>query len=75
MKLRIVQIHVGPLQMNVTLVMDKKTKDTIYFDPGDETEKVLEVAKDEGMNIIRLIATHCHFDHIADANKAMKKLE
>ena len=45
MKLRIVQIPVGPLQMNVTLVMDKKTKDTIYFDPGDETEKVLEVAK------------------------------
>ena len=74
MKLRIIQIPVGPLQMNVTLVMDKKTKDTIYFDPGDETEKVLEVAKDEGMNIIRLIATHCHFDHIADANKAMKKL-
>ena len=74
MKLRIIQIAVGPLQMNATLVMDKKTKDTIYFDPGDETEKVLEVAKDEGMNIIRLIATHCHFDHIADANKAMKKL-
>ena len=74
MKLRIVQIPVGPLQMNVTLVMDKKTKDTIYFDPGDETERVLKVAKDEGMNITRLIATHCHFDHIADANKAMEKL-
>ena len=37
MKLRIVQIPVRPLQMNATLVMDKKTKETIFFDPGDET--------------------------------------
>ena len=74
MKLRIIQIAVGPLQMNATLVMDKETKDTIFFDPGDETERVLEVAKNEGMKITRLIATHCHFDHIADANKAMEKL-
>ena len=58
MKLRIRQISVGPLQMNATLVMDKKTKDTIFFDPGDETERILEVAKNEGMNITRLIATH-----------------
>ena len=74
MKLRIVQIPVGPLQMNATLVMDKKTKETIFFDPGDETERILEVAENEGMNITRLIATHCHFDHVADANKAMEKL-
>ena len=74
MKLKIVQIPVGPLQMNVTLVMDRKTKDTIFFDPGDETERILKTAKSEGMKITRLIATHCHFDHIADANKAMEKL-
>ena len=74
MKLRIVQIPVGPLQMNATLVMDEKTKDTIFFDPGDETERILKVAENEGMNISRLIATHCHFDHVADANKAMEEL-
>ena len=74
MNLRIVQIPVGPLQMNATLVMDKKTKETIFFDPGDETERIIEVAENEGMNITRLIATHCHFDHVADANKAMEKL-
>ena len=74
MKLRIVQIPVGPLQMNATLVMDENTKDTIFFDPGDETERILKVAKNEGMNISRLIATHCHFDHVADANKAMEEL-
>ena len=74
MNLRIVQIPVGPLQMNATLVMDVESKETIFFDPGDEIEKILEIANHENMNITRLIATHCHFDHVADANKAMEKL-
>ena len=74
MELKIIQIPVGPLQMNATLVMDEETKNTIFFDPGDETEKILKLAKNEGMKITRLIATHCHFDHVADANRAMEEL-
>ena len=63
MSLKIVQIPVGALAMNATLVMDKESRETIFFDPGDEIEKILEVANSENMNIVRLIATHCHFDH------------
>ena len=74
MTLKIIQIPVGPLAMNATLVMDKESKETIFFDPGDEIERILEISKAENMNIIRLIATHCHVDHIAGANIAMKKL-
>ena len=75
MTLKIIQIPVGPLAMNATLVMDKESKETIFFDPGDEIERILEISKSENMNIIRLIATHCHVDHIAGANIAMKKLD
>ena len=74
MTFKIIQIPVGPLAMNATLVMDKESKETIFFDPGDEIERILEISKAENMNIIRLIATHCHVDHIAGANIAMKKL-
>ena len=75
MTLKIIQIPVGPLAMNATLVMDKESKETIFFDPGDEIERILEISKAENMNIIRLIATHCHVDHIAGANIAMEKLD
>ena len=75
MALKIIQIPVGALVMNATLVMDEESKETIFFDPGDEIEKILEIAKKENMNIIRLIATHCHVDHIAGANLAMEKLQ
>ena len=75
MSLKIIQIPVGALVMNATLVMDEESKETIFFDPGDEIEKILEIAKNENMNIVRLIATHCHVDHIAGANLAMEKLQ
>ena len=74
MSLKIVQIPVGALAMNATLVMDEESRETIFFDPGDEIERILEIANHEDMNITRLIATHCHVDHIAGANTAMEKL-
>ena len=75
MSLKIVQIPGGALAMNATLVMDKESRETIFIDPGDEIERILEIANHENMNITRLIATHCHVDHIAGANIAMEKLE
>ena len=65
MTLKIVQIPVGALAMNATLVMDEESRETIFFDPGDEIERILEIANHENMIITRLIATHCHVDHIA----------
>ena len=75
MSLKILQFPVGPLEMNATLVMDIESKETIFFDPGDDIEKILNVANVEGMKITRLIATHCHIDHIAGSNEAMQKLK
>jgi len=75
MTLKIIQLPVGPLVMNATLVMDIESRETIFFDPGDEIEMILDIASKEKMNIIRLIATHCHVDHIAGANLAMEKLQ
>ena len=75
MTLKIVQIPVGALAMNATLVMDEESRETIFFDPGDEIERILEIANHENMIITRLIATHCHVDLIAGANTAMEKLD
>ena len=74
MPVKILQIPVGPLEMNATLVMDEKSNETIFFDPGDNIDYILDIAIEEGMKITRLIATHCHIDHIAESNKAMEKL-
>ena len=52
MAVKILQFPVGPLEMNATLVMDLESKETIFFDPGDEIENILNVAKKEKMNIM-----------------------
>ena len=36
MGLKIFQKSVGPLAMNATLAMDEESKESIFFDPGDE---------------------------------------
>ncbi len=74
MTIKVIQKAVGPLQMNATLVMDEESKDAIFFDPGDQIDDIVEIANEKGMNIVRLIATHCHVDHIADANRAKEVL-
>ena len=40
MTLKIVQIPVGALAMNATLVIDKESRETIFFDPGDEIARI-----------------------------------
>ena len=60
--------------MNATLVMDEDSRETIFFDPGDEISKILDYADEQEMNITRLIATHCHIDHVAGSNEAMERL-
>ena len=46
MSLKILQIPVGPLDMNATLVMDEESKETIFFDPGDEIDKIINTANE-----------------------------
>ena len=53
MGLKIFQKSVGPLAMNATLVMDEESKESIFFDPGDEIEKILDIANEQ-VNPVRL---------------------
>jgi len=58
---------VNPLQENTYLLINEK-KDCIIIDPGcyfeEERKELLEYIEKEGLNVTRLLNTHCHFDHI-----------
>ncbi len=57
-------IVVGLFQENCYIVASPKTKEAIVIDPGDEPERVLELAKDMGVNIKLIVNSHAHMDHI-----------
>ncbi len=60
-EMRINAVAVGQLETNCYIVSDDNTNDAIIIDPGDEPDRVLELA--EGLNITHIVLTHAHFDH------------
>lgn len=62
--MKIEKIVVGPLQENCYIL--KKNNDIIIVDPGDEYEKIKNKIKN--YNLICILITHAHFDHIGALN-------
>jgi glyoxylase-like metal-dependent hydrolase (beta-lactamase superfamily II) len=58
------QLSVGPLQVNCFLVACRKTHNAMVIDPGGEGDRILYLAKSEGLKISKVVNTHAHFDHI-----------
>lgn len=55
-------IPVGQLEANCYVVMDEDSSEAIIVDPGDEPDRILEIA--EGLDVKHIVLTHAHFDHV-----------
>lgn len=65
-----IQVHpVGPLEMNSILLTGSgpETREAILIDPGDEPEHLIELVESTGCDLVALLATHGHFDHVGAA--------
>lgn len=68
MALRVQTFEAGPIQTNAYLVADDATGEAVVVDaPRDATGPVTEAATAAGWRIGRIVITHAHWDHIADA--------
>lgn len=68
--MNIKSIKVGPLQCNCYLL--DNGKEALLVDPGDEYDKIKKFI--EGYNIIAIILTHGHFDHVGCVAPLTKQL-
>jgi hydroxyacylglutathione hydrolase len=57
-------IAVTPLQENCSLVWCDATKKAAVIDPGGETERIQALIEEKGVQLERILITHCHFDHV-----------
>lgn len=66
--MKIQKFTVNPFLENTYLIWDDKSKDAAVIDPGfyDDGEKnqFTKFVETEKLNLIYLINTHCHIDHI-----------
>jgi len=74
MALNVVVIPVTPFQQNCSLIWDDATMQGAFVDPGGEPERLLEVARDKGVTIEKLLLTHGHLDHIGAAGALARDL-
>lgn len=59
-EIRIKRIIVGELEANCYLII--KGNKAVMIDPGDEPKKIEEALS--GLNLVGILLTHSHFDHV-----------
>ena len=49
------RLSVGPLDTNAYVIGDETTKQAIVVDPGDEPDRILDVVKENGFEVKKII--------------------
>lgn len=66
--MRIVPFTFNPFMENTYVLVDESTSECMIIDPGcyeaSEREELKGWIREEGLEPVRLIQTHCHIDHV-----------
>lgn len=72
----ILSLTFNPVAENTYLVFDNETRETIIFDPGcftnAEEALLVKAIEEHQLKPVKLINTHCHFDHVFGNDFVMK---
>tara|TARA_B100000315_G_C14557453_1_gene578860 strand:- start:1047 stop:1658 length:612 start_codon:yes stop_codon:yes gene_type:complete len=69
----LIQISLGPMKNLAYIISDNETKKAAIVDPAWEIEKILDITKRNNLNIIYIINTHSHSDHISGNEEIIKQ--
>jgi hydroxyacylglutathione hydrolase len=64
-----VTIPVGMLQCNCTILGDLESGEALVVDPGDETERIMELLARHRLKPKAIVSTHAHIDHVGGLTK------
>jgi hydroxyacylglutathione hydrolase len=70
MSINIRSFSLGPFQTNAYLLTNQQTGESIVIDPGMEPEALLDAL--QGKNVVAILLTHAHLDHIGGLNQVRK---
>jgi glyoxylase-like metal-dependent hydrolase (beta-lactamase superfamily II) len=65
---------VPPFQKNGFVVACERTRQGIIIDPGDEVDRLLDVVRDERVEVQAILLTHAHLDHVSGVGVAKRAL-
>jgi glyoxylase-like metal-dependent hydrolase (beta-lactamase superfamily II) len=64
----------GSLECNSAVVWNDESREAVLIDPTDDARAPLSFVERHGLTVKYLLGTHGHFDHTADAERAMTAL-
>ncbi len=71
--LRFQIIPSGSISCNAIVLWHEHTHDAVIVDPSDNAKAVIDFSVRLGLQVHQILLTHGHFDHAADAERAMKE--
>ena len=61
----------GPLEVNCYIIGCEKTRKAAVIDPGGDADKILDRLEQQELDLVTIINTHGHFDHIGGNRELM----
>ncbi|MBI2464314.1 MBL fold metallo-hydrolase [Candidatus Peregrinibacteria bacterium] len=69
--MKIIRLITGDFKENTYIVVDEKSKRGALIDPGDDSDAILSAMSP--YEIVSILLTHTHFDHILGLTKVYEK--
>ncbi|ANK82737.1 MAG: hypothetical protein TEF_19510 [Rhizobiales bacterium NRL2] len=73
--MKVAIVPVTPFRQNACVIWDPETMVGALTDPGGDAEHLLEVAKENGVRLEKILVTHGHLDHAGAVAELAEKLE
>ncbi|MEA3544829.1 MAG: MBL fold metallo-hydrolase [Thermodesulfobacteriota bacterium] len=61
----------GPLEVNCYIIGCEETRKAVVVDPGGDVDHILQLLKKHQLEVVMIINTHGHFDHVGGNQKLL----
>ncbi len=65
---------VEPFFKNGFILGCERTREAVFIDPGDEVDELLAFVTAERLNVLHILLTHAHIDHVSGVARAKRAL-
>jgi len=66
---------VPPFYKNGFVVGCERTHEAVVIDPGDEADELLGAVRDHGLDVVHILLTHAHIDHVTGVGLVKEALD